>query len=572
MSNKGSTDEVNNNHQFPNDFILAKFLEVSRRFPGPMIHDEYGFDKSYAHLLGDAFRTRDDLIKALPPSNINEHGLLHDDHQYICVLARSGYEFLVAFFAIRALGGACIPFGSGILPEEAQYFLSDANSCCLLVGHGLSDRAHRIGLHVKNTTSLQLTTLPISHNAEPLDGSCIEIANSLRLDPSSPGLVLFTSGSTGPPKGAVLPKRCFTFDYTAKRGDATISYRPSHWVGGAESLIEAAVTGTKLYVLKERSGPDAVWEIFKNHTITHVLCTPTLLRTMKEFFAESICLLSPLERAKYIQGFQKMSKISCCSAMIAPSVLQFWKDLTGLPFENVYGSTEMGGAVTRASTNSLVQFSIGIPCSGVEVKLSEGDQGEILARSSWMLTHYIGNEQATKVAFDDDGFFKTGDLAQDVNGEYVFTGRATSDYIFYHGFRIATLPVENHLTDLPYVTEACVLGVPDHEAKQLCGAIIRCSKDTSSQVSLHRVRSDLSKYLPTYMLPALLRVLKDTEEIPRTISQKPIKKLILRDFFGVTDYWSIENPTPGVETCGNLPPQREATTRPWDWCGLQRAD
>ena len=88
-----------------------------------------------------------------------------------------------------------------------------------------------------------------------------------------------------------------------------------------------------------------------------------------------------------------------------------------------------------------------------------------------------------------------------------------------------------------------------------------------------RTRDELIKALPpSHMLPALLGVLKDTEEIPRTISQKPIEKLILRDFFGVTDYWSIENPTPGVESCGNLPPQSEATTRPGDWCGLQRAD
>lgn len=98
-----------------------------------------------------------------------------------------------------------------------------------------------------------------------------------------------------------------------------------------------------------------------------------------------------------------MTKISCCSAMLAPSVLLFWTGLTGLPFENVYGSTEMGGAVMRASPESTVQvclcqvqesramlislqFSIGFPCPGVEVKLSNGDQGEILAKSSWMLT------------------------------------------------------------------------------------------------------------------------------------------------------------------------------------------
>ena len=111
MSNKWSPDEAKKNIIIPNDFILAKLLDVSQRFLGQMFHDEYGFDKEYAHLLADVIRTRDDLIKSLPPSSLNAHGLLYDDTPFLCVLALSGYEFLVAFFAIRCLGGACVPFG-----------------------------------------------------------------------------------------------------------------------------------------------------------------------------------------------------------------------------------------------------------------------------------------------------------------------------------------------------------------------------------------------------------------------------------------------------------------------------
>lgn len=208
------------------------------------------------------------------------------------------------------------------------------------------------------------------------------------------------------------------------------------------------------------------------------------------------------------------------------------------------------------------------------------------------INSYIGDEEKTASAFDEEGYFKTGDLAKIVEGEYVFTGRASvgcklrspdgnifinvAPDVFFHGYRIATLEVENSLIDLPYIAEAYVVGVPDYEAKELCAALIRIRKNAISedQLSLAQIRTDLSQGLPTYKLPMLLRILKGGEEVPMTISQKPIRREIVKQYFGVTDhqYWSGEDPTPGVQSWGNAPEQIAAKTRPWDWCGLQRAD
>lgn len=102
---------VRTTRKFPNDPILVKLLHSAKLTTEQVIHDAYGFDKTYADLLGDIVQTRDAIRANLPSTALNAHGIFNDERPYVCVLTRSGYEFLVAFFAIRAIGGACIPFG-----------------------------------------------------------------------------------------------------------------------------------------------------------------------------------------------------------------------------------------------------------------------------------------------------------------------------------------------------------------------------------------------------------------------------------------------------------------------------
>lgn len=196
----------------------------------------------------------------------------------------------------------------------------------------------------------------------------------------------------------------------------------------------------------------------------------------------------------------------------------------------------------------------------------------------------MGDEERTQAVFDEEGYYRTGDLVELVDGEYVFLGRADSERknkksnrnippmelltidwftldILFQSFQISTIRVENGLMDLPYISEACVLGVPFPDAKSLCAAIIRTkpldkdSVDDGQPISLARIRSDLSRRggkgqdgLPTSMQPVLLRVLTDEENIPLTVSGKPIKREVCRRFFTETGLWSEEDATPGVES------------------------
>jgi malonyl-CoA/methylmalonyl-CoA synthetase len=82
----------------------------------------------------------------------------------------------------------------------------------------------------------------------------------------------------------------------------------------------------------------------------------------------------------------------------------------------------------------------------------------------------------------------------------------------------------------------------------------------------------MNESLPKYMLPVLVKILGPGEEMPQTVSQKPIKNQIIKKCFGVEKSWSAENSIPGVEYWGSMPTPVEADTKLWDWLGLQRAD
>lgn len=99
---------------FPNDPILVKLLEAAKRVSGSqvIIKDSFGFEKTYPEILGDVLKTRDQLKSLLPASNFDERGLLREKSVYVTALTRTGYEYVVAFFAVRALGGAYVPLGN----------------------------------------------------------------------------------------------------------------------------------------------------------------------------------------------------------------------------------------------------------------------------------------------------------------------------------------------------------------------------------------------------------------------------------------------------------------------------
>lgn len=96
---------------FPNDPIFNQLLSVARQSRGTVVYDATGIEADYARFFRDVSRLRAILQRQLPQSAFNEHGLVDENSPFICVLSAGGYEFIISFFAILSIGGACVPLG-----------------------------------------------------------------------------------------------------------------------------------------------------------------------------------------------------------------------------------------------------------------------------------------------------------------------------------------------------------------------------------------------------------------------------------------------------------------------------
>ncbi len=231
----------------------------------------------------------------------------------------------------------------GILPEEAQYFQKNTAASCMLFGKSCQERVDEISkaiLEVQESTPF--ISCPVSTDAEPQAAADVSIDDSKSLAPNGPGIVFLTSGTSGPPKAAVLPRQTLAAQYLSPPGGAGINCRPGHWIGAADGMLEPILTGNSLYCVGQRATVEEVLQAFVDYRITHALFGPILLMRMRDLIVGSTGVLSDDARMKYGAMFRGLSSIRAGGSAIEPATRQFWFDLTGLPFENFYASTEVG--------------------------------------------------------------------------------------------------------------------------------------------------------------------------------------------------------------------------------------
>ncbi|PGG96985.1 hypothetical protein AJ80_09758 [Polytolypa hystricis UAMH7299] len=504
-----------------------------------------GIEKTYLDLLSDALAVRKVLRESLSPDALS--ALENGKETYVGLLAAGGYEYAVGFIAILALGAAVVPMAVVLPVDEASYFVIKARCAAILTSTSAHSLAQAVVSKIHTTDNTDIPCLEIAPHLppSPLPARSILLSTDHFLDDNAPGVVIFTSGTTGRPKGAVM-RRAFLHDtsqsvadhYRISENDVILHLLPVHHATGVGiNFVPYILSGA---CIEFRSGSfDAAWtwERLKQGGLTVFSAVPTIYMRMMRYFEKHLAILPQEEVDKYIAGARGFRIMLCGTSTQPTPVQQFWTNLLGgKRILTRYGATEIGATFkTPLCGDDVPDASVGPVFPGVTVKLSEGDEGEILIKSPFMFSKYLNDEAATASAHTSDGFYKTGDLAQRRGENYFILGRASLDIIKSGGYKISALDIEREILGLRYIAEVMVVGVADEEFGQRVGAVVslrddqmmyRCAGNggVGKELSLDDLRSDIRSKLAGYKLPTLLRVVEG--ELPKSATGKVVKKLL----------------------------------------------
>ncbi|KAF5012776.1 hypothetical protein FDECE_1196 [Fusarium decemcellulare] len=499
-----------------------------------------GLEVTHAQYLSDILRLRNTLLSHLDQDT--QQKLLRGEEVFICLLAKGGYEFAVGIFAIIAVGAIAVPISASVTVKEATYFVRTAEACAILTTSECMKTGNELATVVQQGENPKFFALPIAEglNQPRIPLAEIFISSDHELPLSGPGLVIFTSGTTGPPKGA-LKKRSFymnnseTFANWWRLGenDVVLHVLPVHHSTGLSvTFLAPLISGACVeFGAKARFSAAAMWERWLQGGLTVFSGVPTMYQRMMRYYEDEIVKKGPQEASKYADAARAFRLLLCGTSALPFSLQTKWIKLLGGERRILerYGGTEFSGIFSvQPGDMKNPDGSVGKVLPGVEVKLSDGEEGEILSKSPHMFTRYLQNAKVTASAFTPDGWYKSGDIARREGEYYFILGRASIDIIKSGGYKLSALEIEREIIGLDYIAEAIVVGVDDEEYGQKVAVAVVQRKGSQKPLTIDRLRNDVRSRLSAYKMPQLLRLVDD---FPRTPTGKVVKRRVRQELF-----------------------------------------
>jgi crotonobetaine/carnitine-CoA ligase len=375
----------------------------------------------------------------------------------ICLYLPNGLPFVLMMFAAARLGAVFVPAHPQFTARELRYVLQHAEAVLAVTDD------ERLGVLSEARTECPLVRDVIV--AESLDSLLARAtAGDVRetVDEGDPVAIMYTSGTTGLPKGAVLTHRGYTMNARAfaertllSRNDVLFCVLPlAHLNAQRSSLLPTALVGARL-ILAERFGAGGFWPAVRAAGVT--------------FFSIMPAIVSILLRQEPSAN-DREHRVRLCVTPITPPLLEAFEQRFGIPVVNTYGLTEGMMNVMNFVDEGRRREAVGKPLlpdvhhirivDENDEPLAAGETGEIVLRSPAMMTGYYRDPEATARALRG-GWLHTGDLGYlDEEGFLYFSGRK-KEMIRRAGENIAPGEIETVLAEHPAVQEAVVVGVAD---------------------------------------------------------------------------------------------------------------
>jgi long-chain acyl-CoA synthetase len=488
--------------------VFALLADQARRTPNEIVVRCQGRSTTYSELTDSALA----LATALAA-----RGIRAGDHVSIC-LPRSE-RYLLAYFAIAALGAVIVPIGPDLTAREIA---SDIGYCDVRLA--ITDAPGR-SKHPNDVPVLILEPMVDVH--PPRDGSRAALPAPMA-DPNSPAILLHTSGSLGRPKRVVLSHgnvlsnaRAHARSTGFVRSDRVLITLPMHfgYCNTAQILCHIALGG-RLVLLPHLFTPASFCAAVEREGVTTVTLVPTLIHALAAYEGMAAHDLSSLRTICFGGG------------PIAPDVLaRAARALPHVEFVQTYGQTEASPRITTMRQAQSAPRCVGQAIAGVSLTIRDETGavlppraiGEICVSGPGVMLGYYRREAETADVLRN-GVLHTGDLGYlDETGRLFLVGRRRN-LIIRAGINIYPEEVEEHLKSHPDVSDAVVLGEDDESAGEIPIAIVVPStgRAPSEPELLRHCRTGLAPY----KIPArfILRA-----QVPRTYNGKVAREQLLQE-------------------------------------------
>ncbi|MFC8938688.1 acyl-CoA synthetase [Streptomyces griseoincarnatus] len=350
-------------------------------------------------------------------------------------------------------------------------------------------------------------------------------------DPEDPALIVYTSGTTGPPKGAVIPRRSIasTLDALADAwrwtdADVLVHGLPLFHVHGLVlGTLGPLRRGGSVRHLGRFTTEGVAREL--NSGATMLFGVPTMYHRVAEALPAEPDLVRALSGARLLVSGSAALPVHDHERITAA---------TGARVVERYGMTETLMNTSVRVDGETRPGSVGVPLPGVELRLVEEDGtpvaaydgetvGEIQVRGPNLFTEYLNRPDATADAFTADGWFRTGDMAvRDPGGDVRIVGRKATDLIKSGGYKIGAGEIENALLEHPGVKEAAVTGEPDADLGERIVAWV-VPADPQSPPGLDELADHVAARLAPHKRP---RVVRHLDVLPRNDMGKIMKRAL----------------------------------------------
>ncbi len=441
----------------------------------------------------------------------------------VALLLDAKEPFLLSYLGTLCAGAVALPLNPGLKGPELNYFIADSQASAIVCD---ATTAALVGELRAGWPWVRA----IVGADDVLAGRASTAYRPPDVKPDEPALMLYSSGTTGEPKGVVHTQanlahavRAIADAWRFTADDVLVNVLPLFHIHGLSFATNVSLLSGSTMLVGDGFHPVRTLDLIDRATV-FMGVPPYYYSLMKRD-----------EFRRRATGWRRLRLATCGSAPIRPEVLPDLEEILGRPIINRYGMTECHVLTSLPIDGPWPHGSVGTPLRGVEVCLrsdsagAAGGSGEaiggnasqvgrVFARGPNLFREYWRRPQETAAAVDHDGWFDTGDLGQfDDRGFLTLAGRS-KDLIIVGGFNVYPAVVERVLAEYPGVRDAAVVGMPDADRGEQVTAFIVTDE---SALDVKRLRTYCRQRMADYQCPTQFEFVA---ELPRNSLGKVLKR------------------------------------------------